>query len=119
MVGTDIIEVSRIEKLITDKGDKFLNRIYTQNEINYCSSKGVNRYQHYAGRFAAKEAIFKIASKNYLCGKRLKFRNIEILNEEDGAPFVNIIDNTLFSCASISISISHIKKYATAVALLR
>ena len=118
MIGTDIIEVSRIEKLIIDKGDKFLNRIYTQKEINYCSSKGLNKYQHYAGRFAAKEAVFKIVAKNYLYGKTLKFKNIEILNKEDGSPYVNIIHNKPFSSTTISISISHIKKYATAVALM-
>ena len=78
MVGTDIIEVSRIEKLIKDKGDKFLNRIYTKKEIDYCESKGPNKYQHYAGRFAAKEAVFKILST-----KQLKFKNIEILNNDD------------------------------------
>ena len=62
MVGTDIIEVNRIERLIKEKGGKFLNRIYTQNEIDYCESKGPNKYQHYAGRFAAKEAIYKAAN---------------------------------------------------------
>ena len=64
MVGTDIIEVGRIEKLIKEKGDKFLNKIYTQKEIDYCVSKGPNKYQHYAGRFAAKEAIFKTLTTN-------------------------------------------------------
>ena len=64
MVGTDIIEVARIEKLIKEKGDKFLNKIYTQREIDYCESKGPNKYQHYAGRFAAKEAITKAIGNN-------------------------------------------------------
>jgi holo-[acyl-carrier protein] synthase len=118
MIGTDIIEVSRIEKLIIEKGDKFLKRIYTQKEINYCSSKGPNKYQHYAGRFAAKEAVFKIAAKKYLHGDTLKFKHIEILNEEDGTPYVNIIRNNFFSSISINISISHIKNYATAVAIM-
>ena len=108
MVGTDIIEVSRIEKLIKDKGDKFLNRIYTQGEIDYCESKGPNKYQHYAGRFAAKEAVFKI-----LGTKQLKFKNIEILNNDDGSPYINTFQ------FDISISISHIKKYATAVAVMK
>ena len=44
MVGTDIIEVARIENLIKEKGDKFLNKIYTQREIDYCESKGPNKY---------------------------------------------------------------------------
>ena len=108
MVGTDIIEVSRIEKLIKDKGDKFLNRIYTQEEIDYCESKGPNKYHHYAGRFAAKEAVFKI-----LGTKQLKFKSIEILNKHDGSPYINTFQ------FDINISISHIKKYATAVAIMK
>ena len=108
MVGTDIIEVSRIEKLIKDKGGKFLNRIYTQKEIDYCESKGLNKYQHYAGRFAAKEAVFKI-----LGTKQLTFKSIEILNKDDGSPYINTFQS------DINISISHIKKYATAVAVMK
>ena len=120
MVGTDIIEVSRIEKLIKEKGDKFLNRIYTNNEISYCESKGLNKYQHYAGRFAAKEAVFKVLNAKIDSGKSLIFKNIEILNKNDGAPYINILDDTVFDSfvRDVNISISHIKKYATAIAVL-
>ena len=120
MVGTDIIEVSRIEKLIKEKGDKFLNRIYTKNEIDYCESKGLNKYQHYAGRFAAKEAVFKVLNAKIDSGKSLIFKNIEILNKNDGAPYINILDDTVFDSfvRDVNISISHIKKYATAIAVL-
>ena len=90
MIGTDIIEVSRIEKLIKDKEGKFLNRIYTQKEIDYCESKGPNKYQHYAGRFAAKEAVFKI-----LRTKRLAFKSIEILNKDDGSPYINTLQSDI------------------------
>ena len=63
--GVDIIEVSRIQKSIESLGDKFLNKVYTKKEINYCESTNKMKYQHYAARFAAKEAVFKaISSKN-------------------------------------------------------
>ena len=119
MVGTDIIEVARIEKLIKEKGDKFLNRIYTKNEIDYCESKGLNKYQHYAGRFAAKEAVFKVLNGETDSGNSLIFKNIEILNKNDGAPYVNILDDIKINCfdTDVDISISHIKKYATATAV--
>ena len=119
MVGTDIIEVARIEKLIKEKGDKFLNRIYTKNEIDYCESKGLNKYQHYAGRFAAKEAVFKVLNGETDSGTSLTFKNIEILNKNDGAPYVNILDNIMIDCfdRNVEVSISHIKKYATATAV--
>ncbi|MAR14947.1 MAG: holo-[acyl-carrier-protein] synthase [Candidatus Marinimicrobia bacterium] len=120
MVGTDIIEISRIEKLIKEKGDKFLNRIYTQNEIDYCESKGLNKFQHYAGRFAAKEAVFKVLNGKADLESSLTFKNIEILNKNDGAPYVNILDDIMIDCFDINVdvSISHIKKYATATAIL-
>ena len=106
MVGTDIIEVARIEKVIKEKGEIFLNRIYTKDEIDYCESKGSNKYQHYAGRFAAKESIFKAVraflrtypgtiprsdgSTDYLgiMDMPLKFKDIQISNMEGGEPFV-------------------------------
>lgn len=120
MVGTDIIEVSRIEKIIKEKGAKFLNRIYTKNEIDYCESKGINKYQHYAGRFAAKEAVFKVLNVETVLESPLTFKNIEILNTNDGAPYVNILDDIIIDCfdiRNVDVSISHIKKYATAIAI--
>ena len=119
MVGTDIIEVSRIEKLIKEKGDKFLNKIYTQKEIDYCESKGPNKYQHYAGRFAAKEAIFKTLTTSYNALKNTieppRFKEAEILNTDTGSPYIAICGHYL---DGIDISISHIKEYAVAVAIL-
>lgn len=120
MVGTDIIEVSRIEKLIKEKGDKFLNKIYTKNEIDYCESKGPNKYQHYAGRFAAKEAVFKVIESNRSNNDDfglLIFKDIQILNNDDGSPYVILpsFNPNLFD--RIYISISHIKEYATAIAV--
>ena len=116
MVGTDIIEVARIEKLIKEKGDKFLDKIYTQNEIDYCESKGPNKYQHYAGRFAAKEAVFKVIQSNN-ASKSLMFKDIQILNKDDGSPYVNIVNSNHTIASRICISISHIKEYATAIAV--
>ena len=111
MVGTDIIEVARIEKLIKEKGDKFLNKIYTQKEIDYCESKGPNKYQHYAGRFAAKEAITKAIGD-----RPPNLKNIQIINDRNGTPYVDIIPDPVFLSPSLHISISHVKKYAIAFA---
>ncbi len=121
MVGTDIIEVERIEKLIKSKGQKFLKKIYTQIEINYCESKGPNKYQHYAGRFAAKEAIFKAVGDLYTKFNQVNpplFKSIEIKNKDNGILYVNIIPDTLKISASVRVSISHINKYAIAVAFI-
>ena len=61
--GTDIIEINRIKEAIENLGDKFINRVFTEKEIKYCEEKNVMKYQHYAARFAAKEAVFKAISK--------------------------------------------------------
>ena len=61
--GTDIIEIERIQESIDSLGEKFLEKIYTKKEIQYCESKNKMKYQHYAARFAAKEAIFKAITK--------------------------------------------------------
>ena len=60
--GTDIIEISRIKESIDNIGKKFLDKVFTTNEIEYCESKKNQKYQHYAARFAAKEAVFKAIS---------------------------------------------------------
>ena len=60
--GTDIIEIDRIKENIEKLEDKFKNRIYTEKEIEYCESKKAQKYQHYAGKFAGKEAVFKAIS---------------------------------------------------------
>ena len=61
-VGVDIIEVERIKQSIEELGEDFAHRVFTDKEIKYCEGKKVNKYQHYAGRFAAKEAAFKAVS---------------------------------------------------------
>ena len=114
--GTDIIEIDRIKKSIESKGDIFLNKIYTEAEIEYCESRKNAKYQHYAGRFAAKEAIFKAIS-NLLENKYYAtWTDVEILNDENGRPKVKFLkSNFTVQC---DVSISHCKQYATAVAIV-
>lgn len=112
--GTDIIEISRIKKAIDTKGERFLKKVYTDKEIEYCESKKECKYEHYAVRFAAKEAIYKAISlktKGYI-----KWKNIEIINTTKGRPRVNIL-YAINELKSIDISMSHCKEYATANAI--
>lgn len=112
--GTDIIEIDRIKNLIDDAGDKALNKIYTIAEQNYCESKGNVKYQHYAARFAAKEAIFKAIS-NRLEGKfDISWTDVEILNDKNGRPEINFINKKISEIQNIEISLSHCKLYAVA-----
>lgn len=116
--GTDIIEISRIKKSIEEMGDKFIGKIFTIKEIQYCESKKAQKYQHYAARFAAKEAAFKAIS-TYLDDKySISWQDIEISNNEAGRPEINIkksIDGlSIENIESMDISLSHCKEYAVA-----
>ncbi len=112
--GTDIIEISRIKEDIEKIGESFINRIYTENEIKYCESKKNQKYQHYAVRFAAKEAVFKAISE-FLDNKySISWKDIEILNNSQGKPIVKLEGKQFNSLESIDLSLSHCKEYATA-----
>ena len=113
--GTDIIEIDRIEEAIESIGEPFINRIFTQNEIEYCESKNKVKYQHYAARFAAKEAVFKAISKGLQDKYSLTWQNMEIFNDINGRPKLKFLDFHVKGLKDIDISISHCKNYATAM----
>lgn len=110
--GTDIIEVSRIKKAIEKLDSKFLNEVYTRKEIEYCESKNAMKYEHYAARFAAKEAVYKAVSKFLENKYDLKWKDIEIQNDNNGRPYVILNDTKIKENLEIDISLSHIKDYA-------
>jgi holo-[acyl-carrier protein] synthase len=115
LTGTDIIEIDRIKNSIENIGDRFIRQIYTEEEIKYCESKSKAKYQHYAARFAAKEAIFKAISKTLNDKFEISWKNAEVLNDKNGKPYVHFIDtNMQEKIEDIDISISHCKEYAIA-----
>ena len=119
-VGNDIIEVDRIKDSIESLGEKLLKRVYTDNEIKYCEGKSNMKYQHYAARFAAKEAVFKAISPLLSDKFKIGWKNIEVLNDANGRPYINLL-STDVKPLEINISLSHIKEYAiaTAVAVIK
>lgn len=116
--GIDIIEVNRIKEAIDELSNSFLNKVYSKKEIEYCTKSNINKYQHFAARFAGKEAIFKAISIILKSRENIQINEIEILNDELGRPYVNIENlkkvEALKDLVSIDISLSHIKEYATA-----
>lgn len=113
-IGTDIIEISRIKKSIEDTDNKFIERIYTNKEIEYCESRKSQKYQHYAVRFAGKEAVFKAISSVLKNKFEIDWKDIEILNDSSGRPYVNILKSKISDKINIDISLSHCKEYAVA-----
>lgn len=114
--GTDIIEIDRIRKTIEDNKtrESFLERVYTPREIKYCESKKTQKYQHYAARFAAKEAVFKAISNQIKDKYSITWKNIEVINNEQGRPAINLIGIKLKNIEDMDLSISHCKQYAVA-----
>ena len=85
MVGIDIVETARIRRALDRWGQPYLRRIFTSREIAYCLSKA-DPPQHFAARFAAKEAVFKALGARR--PRAFSWRWIEVLNDEDGKPFL-------------------------------
>lgn len=112
--GTDIIEIERIKESIENLGERFLQKVFTKKEIEYCESKKMQKYQHYAARFAAKEATFKAISESLEDKYELSWCDYEILNDETGKPNVKISGIEMKKLENIDLSISHCKQYAMA-----
>lgn len=116
-IGIDIIEIERIKESVENFGNKFLDKIFTEKELEYCLSKP-NKYQHLAARFAAKEAIVKALSSGKEQG--FKWKDIEIFNEPNGMPHATLFGemiNHLGIGNSLKISMSHSHNYVTCVAI--
>ena len=111
-IGTDLVEVSRIQSAIKESSERFLNRIYTPGEQKYCQSKASPGI-HYAGRFAAKEAVMK-ALKSSGLNDPIAFSAIEIQSSSTGEPIVNLAFEHDGICR---VSISHTNSLAIASAI--
>jgi len=116
--GIDIIEVKRIEEAIKKGGNHFLERIYTEKEIAYCESKKKTKYQHYAVRFAAKEAVFKAISNLITDRSDALWKKIEVLEGKNGRPQINVENLENIELEDIDISLSHIEETAVASAVI-
>lgn len=116
--GTDIIEIDRVKKAIDEMQDKFLNKIFSKEEISYCEKHGDNKYEHYAARFAVKEATFKATNK-IIKQDTLDWKKFLVVNLDGGKPLIKIKDEVLKEkIVDIDISISHCKDYAMATTVI-
>ena len=115
-IGTDIVECLRIAQMIERHGELFINRVYTTVEIEYCRSRKQST-QHYAGRWAAKEAVLKALGTGWRKG--IAWRDIELVNDAAGRPVVRLGGGAREHAEKNNIrevlaSISHCRTHATA-----
>lgn len=111
-VGTDIVETERIQALC-ERDDGFINRVFTQTELDYSLPKA-SKYLHLAARFAAKEAVGKAL------GGPFSWKDVEVVNNPDGKPLVNLYGRAreVAGNARVHLSVSHTDHYASAVAVV-
>jgi holo-[acyl-carrier protein] synthase len=118
-IGTDIVECVRIGRMIEQHGELFLNRVYTEREVRYCQARK-RAVEHFAGRWAAKEAILKCLGTGWRRG--LCWTDMEIRNGPAGEPQVLLCGACkdvaqALRISDVLLSISHCRAYATAHAL--
>ena len=119
-LGTDIIEIESIRESI-ERSKRFVQRVFTDSEINYCEKKP-NKYQHYAARFAAKEATMKAIKTGW--DKGIQWKQIEVINATDGAPTIKTNGKTQEylqekGICNIQVSLSHSEQYAIAIVCIQ
>lgn len=122
--GTDIISVTRIKNSITELGETFIKRIYTDEEINYCESKRMCKFQSYAARFAAKEAMYKAISPEN--ADYVSWHDLEVVKKKNGKPVAKLTgrlkeeaEKKGISDEDIDISLSHDDSFAIATVVIK
>lgn len=119
--GIDLVKVDRMEHQISGgSGQAFLDRVFSASEQAYCNSKRM-KFEHYAARFAAKEAVLKALKIRPRKGSRLS--GIEVRREATGKPFIALTDamrKTLRmpAQAQVELSIAHEREYAIATVVI-
>ena len=116
-IGVDIIEIKRIQKSIDDLGDHFVQKIFTAREVAYCTAKP-NAVQHFAARFAAKEALSKAIAIGW--SGEFRWKDVEVMNEPSGNPilaFHGTMKEMLSRC-SVFVSLSHSDNHVVAIVVI-
>ncbi len=117
-IGADIIEIARIRKTLDTFGNGFLRKVFTQEEIDYCTA-AEDPAARCAGRFAAKEAVLKALGRGL---RGMKWKDIEVTRNPDGKPIVVLHHRAkefakLSGVTEIHLTISHCREYAVAYAI--
>jgi holo-[acyl-carrier protein] synthase len=118
--GIDIIETDRIRRSVEEHGQRFLDRVFTPAEQEYCARNQKRYFEHLAGRFAAKEAVLKVLGTGWRGG--IAWTDIEVIKDISGQPKILLTGECLRIATELGIarwhvSISHNETHATASAI--
>lgn len=119
-IGIDLVENSRLEKIIEKWGSKFINRVFSEGEVQYCA-RHVQSSTHYGARFAAKESFLKALGLGL--GMGVNLRDVEVVHDQNGKPGLALcggakVEIEKRKITEVHLSLTHTKKYATAMVLL-
>jgi len=118
--GIDFIDTQRIERLLNKHPDRFIERVFTEAERRYCELSPARRVEHYAARFAAKEAALKALGTGLSRG--IQWTEVEVIRMPSGQPALSLAGKAGLIASDLgiedwSLSISHVKTHAVASAI--
>ena len=111
-IGIDIIEIQRVKTAVKQFKDKFLSKVFTKRELDYCTKRKALKYPELAARFAAKEAYSKAIGTGI---RGINWKEIEIINNDHGKPYIYVKRKLI---RKAMVSLSHSLNYATAVVMV-
>lgn len=116
-IGVDVVDVHRMKTILNEQGGAFINRVFTQTETSYCQSKQKPE-QHFAARFAAKEAVSKAMQTGW--SGIFRWKDVEVVNEPSGAPKILLYNAVARSLekSTVHLSLSHTENTVVALAVI-
>lgn len=116
-IGVDVVDVERMKKTLQDQGEAFVSKVFTETEIIYCRSRK-NPHEHFAARFAAKEAVSKALQKGW--SGEFRWKDVEVMNEPSGAPKIILYGELarLLGGTKVHLSLSHTEKTVVAFSII-
>ena len=116
-IGVDVVDVERMKSILADQGKTFIDRVFTETEIAYCEAKQ-NPEQHFAARFAAKEAVSKAMQTGW--SGIFRWKDVEVVNEPSGAPKILLYNAVARSLekSTVHLSLSHTENTVVAFAVI-
>lgn len=116
-IGVDIVDVERMREAIENPDGKLAEKVFTENETSYCRSKK-NPYQHFAARFAAKEAVSKAVKIGW--SGAFRWKDVEVVNDDSGAPSIVLYNEMakLLENSRVHLSLSHTQSTVVAFAVI-